>query len=180
MVTTRSKSNINAATGNTVNTNIVAQSTTTSTNVKNNSNTTTKINGSNGKNKSGGSADASASRVEASKSTKPVERVVEQRVTRSRSRIQQEQVVQSQSKDDHSQEKKTTRDERRRNEAFIELKTLGKISSLIVSGKRKRKQAEHRDAAFVLASFKQLKDAGEKGGLAVGSRHHYDRTYRNQ
>jgi hypothetical protein len=175
MVTTRSKSNINAAAGNSVNT------TTTSTNdVKNNSNTTTKINGSNGKNKSGGSAHASASRVEASRSTKPVERVVEQRVTRSRSRIQQEQVVQTQSKDDHSQEKKSTRDERRRNEAFIELKTLGKISSLIVSGKRKRKQAEHRDAAFVLASFKQLKDAGEKGGLVVGSKHHYDRTYRNQ
>jgi len=109
-----------------------------------------------------------------------VEQVVDQRVTRSRSRIQQEQVLQSQSEDHHSQEKKSTRDERRRNEAFIELKTLGKISSLIVSGKRKRKQAEHRDAAFVLASFKQLKDAGERGGLAAGSRHHYDRKYRNQ
>jgi hypothetical protein len=72
---------------------------------------------------------------------------------------------------------KMTRDERRRNEAFLELKTLGKVSSLIVSGQRRRKQADHQDAAFVLASFKQSNDAGRNGGLVKGSRHHYDRSY---
>lgn len=41
----------------------------------------------------------------------------------------------------------------------------GKVSSHIVSGERRRKQAEHQDAALVLASIKQSKDAERKGGL---------------
>jgi hypothetical protein len=128
-----------------------------------------------------------------------VEEMVERRITRSCSQKQQPQQEQATKSNINSnsnsksngkngeqavketvQEKspeKLTRDERRRNEALLELKTLGKVSSLIVSGQRRRKQAEHQDAAFVLASFKQKKDAGRTGGLVRGSRHHYDRSY---
>lgn len=78
-----------------------------------------------------------------------------------------------------NQTTKISKNERRRNEALLELRTLGKTASLIMSGQRRRKQAEHRDAAFLMASIKQSKDAGRKGGLIAGSRHHYDRSYRN-
>ena len=121
------------------------------------------------------------------------EGTVDRRITRSCSRNQQQQQEQvqenainrnSKNEEGVSQEtvqqtspEKLTRDERRRNEAALELKTLGKVSSLIVCGERRRNQTEHRDAAFVLASLKQSKDAGRKGGLVRGSRHHYDRSY---
>ena len=129
--------------------------------------------------------------TKSAKSAKSAETVVERRITRSCSRnqqLQQEQVQENAIKSKSGkptvqetvQEKspeKLTRDQRRRNEALLELKTLGKVSSLIVSGQRQRKRAEHQDAAFVLASLKQSKDAGKKGGLLRGSRHHYDRSY---
>ena len=123
------------------------------------------------------------------------EGTVDRRITRSCSRNQQQQQEQVQENAIKSKSEKPTvqetvqetvqqnspeklsRDERRRNEALMELKTLGKVSSLIVSGHRRRNQTEHRDAAFVLASLKQSKDAGRKGGLVRGSRHHYDRSY---
>ena len=134
------------------------------------------------------------------KSAKPAETVVDRRITRScsRNQQQQDQVVKSNSNSNSNSKskskskkgqqavqetvqqkspKKLTRDQRRLNEAMMELKTLGKVSSLIVSGKRRRNQSEHQDAAFVLASLKQTKDAGRKGGLVGGSMHHYDRSY---
>lgn len=118
------------------------------------------------------------------KSAKPAETVVDRRITRScsRNQQQQDQVIKKgqQAVQETVQQKspeKLTRDQRRRNEALLELKTLGKVSSLIVSGKRRRNQSEHQDAAFVLASLKQTKDAGRKGGLVGGSMHHYDRSY---
>ena len=112
----------------------------------------------------------------------------ERRITRSYSRNQQQQPQATKSKSKNEkpeiqepvQQKspeKMTRDERRRNEALMELKTLGKVASLVVCGHRRRKQAEHQDAAFVLASLKQFNDAGTKGGLVRGSRHHYERSY---
>jgi len=75
--------------------------------------------------------------------------------------------------------KKLTRHERRRNEALLELRTLGKVASLIVAGHRRRRQSQHPDAAFMMASLNQSKDAGRRGGLMAGSRHHYDRSYRS-
>ena len=118
------------------------------------------------------------------KSAKPAETVVDRRITRScsRNQQQQDQVIKKgqqavQETVQQKSPKKLTRDQRRLNEAMMELKTLGKVSSLIVSGKRRRNQSEHQDAAFVLASLKQTKDAGRKGGLVGGSMHHYDRSY---
>ena len=119
------------------------------------------------------------------------EGTVDRRITRSCSRNQQQQQEQVQENAIKSKSGKPTvqetvqqnspeklsRDERRRNEALMELKNLGKVSSLIVSGHRRRNQTEHRDAAFVLASLKQSNDAGMKGGLVRGSRHHYERSY---
>jgi hypothetical protein len=115
----------------------------------------------------------------------------ERRITRSCSQNQQIQIQQTDSKpavnlvtatsaiSTQIQTTKISKNERRRNEALLELQTLGNVASLIVSGQRRRKQAEHQDAAFVMASIKQSKDAGRKGGLIAGSRHHYDRSYRS-
>jgi hypothetical protein len=128
------------------------------------------------------------------------EGTVDRRITRSCSRNQQQQQeqvqVQAQAQENaikksksksgkptvqetvqQNSPEKLSRDERRRNEALMELKNLGKVSSLIVSGHRRRNQTEHRDAAFVLASLKQSNDVGMKGGLVRGSRHHYERSY---
>ena len=49
----------------------------------------------------------------------------------------------------------------------------------IITTKRTRKPAQHRDQAFVDASLKQMNDAGKKGGLVAGSMYHYDRGYCN-
>ncbi len=115
----------------------------------------------------------------------------ERRITRSCSHNHQIQIQQTDSKPavnlvtatpatpTQIQTTKISKNERRRNEALSELQTLGNVASLIVSGQRRRKQAEHQDAAFVMASIKQSKDAGRKGGLIAGSRHHYDRSYRS-
>lgn len=78
----------------------------------------------------------------------------------------------------HSDEQKK-RSEKRQRELEIEKAELGDPSVLVLDGKRVRKQAEHRDVAYVSASLRQINDAGKKGGLVAGSGHHYDRGYRN-
>jgi len=176
MVTTRSKSGINSIVTTTTTCN---RASTTSKPIKSIAATNTKTN--------------VDSRVA---STRPAE-TVERRITRSLYQKQQlgttsANSIQAISTNSNKQQerilplnvaqvqgRKPTRDERRHNEALLELETLGEVASLIVSGKRKRKQAEHQDAAFVLASFKQRSDSGRKGGIVAGSRHHYDRKYRS-
>ena len=184
MVTTRSKSNLTTPVTAVTNANA------TKINTINTSSSHTKI------------KDRVISKSASAKPAKPAETVVERRITRSCSRTQQPKQQEQASKNKNNRNgngkngqqsvqegqeivqqvqpkspEKLTRNERRRNEALLELKTLGKVSSLVLSGQRRRKQAEHQDAAFVLASLKQSKDAGRKGGLVRGSRHHYERSY---
>lgn len=67
---------------------------------------------------------------------------------------------------------KQMHNERRRLEALSELAALG--SAILEQGaRRQRRQARNPDAEFYAAFTAQTKDAGKKGGLVVGSKHHY-------
>jgi len=75
------------------------------------------------------------------------------------------------------QSDKEKKSEKRQLEAKRELDTLD--SGPVITTKRERKPAQHRDAAYVWASKKQMDDAGKNGGLVRGSMYHYDRGYCN-
>lgn len=76
------------------------------------------------------------------------------------------------------QSHKEIKSEKRRLEALKDLDDLD--AGAVITGKRQRKPAQHRDSDYVSASLRQMADAGEKGGLVSGSGYHYDRGYSNQ
>ena len=70
---------------------------------------------------------------------------------------------------------KQMHNERRRLEALSELSELAALGSAILEqgARRQRRQARNPDAEFYAAFTAQKKDAGKKGGLVAGSKHHY-------
>ena len=75
------------------------------------------------------------------------------------------------------QSKKDKKSEKTKLELAKECENLD--CGAIITTKRERKPAQHRDAPYVLASLNQMNDAGKSGGLVAGSRYHYDRGYCN-
>lgn len=79
---------------------------------------------------------------------------------------------------DREQSNKDRKSENRRLEALKELDDLD--PGVVITGKRERKPAQHRDSNYISELLRQMANAGDKGGLVAGSGYHYDRGYCNQ